>query len=708
MVQGDDSRTSQVREDQQQYPQCTWERRQPRVISSPLLLSLVNWMLRVDIFSWTLLYIPVVFYTMFCLLFLAKLGLELENEGRYDPVLYRDWRTHETAKNGKKKSPESDPNESLIARLPMPQYLCYVDEIDLSAVPQNERGVARRIEPDSTEDYIFVAYTREQFDTKNSHNDRLKLLEIGIDAAKKANVKAFWVDCYPVDEDYSEKEDIYRICDIVRSAHSLVIATNSTRYMTQVPGATADRVREARWDSRKEALKVWGNRAWTLPEVLLCSSQHKISVVDHSSLHRSTFSKHGLGYRALTDWAEASKLVDHYEGSVHLSQLELISIAYRCLRSRRIRGSHCSGNGKNASREYAYALMGLLRRRPKTVKTDSEFMAFARLSLSNNNESILERLLCMQPPNKGTQWHEITDAWGAQLWDIEPSCQIAAIDGISKRSSDDGPNTQTVVLDGVHGASICWSKLAPVPFIKRQTVTRRITLVLLPKMPFIFIVALFYLIIYALAYVSSLPSENASSQSPQQDPDTASLAFTIISSAIAASCFAFLLASPYLLKNLFYGKFWSTQARFYGIEGYYEIAKLEEQLFGINHGRLQWSSNTSLHSDTTLAEDGFNFEGKNPHIPDRLPKRDADGRFLFTLVDTYVMEVTAFYAERPPTVVMILGRGGGMQRAALCSYDWRTQSFCREVVLRMKTVVLNRMSRVDKFRFMLQKPGRYE
>lgn len=75
-------------------------------------------------------------------------------------------------------------------------------------------------------------------------------------------------------------------------------------------------------------------------------------------------------------------------------------------------------------------------------------------------------------------------------------------------------------------------------------------------------------------------------------------------------------------------------------------------------------------------------------------------------MDTYVLEVTAFYAERPPTVVMILGRERGMQRAVLCSYDWRTQAFCREVVLRMKTVVLNRMSRVDKFRFMLQKPGR--
>lgn len=85
----------------------------------------------------------------------------------------------------------------------------------------------------------------------------------------------------------------------------------------------------------------------------------------------------------------------------------------------------------------------------------------------------------------------MTDAWGAQLWDIEPSCQIAAIDGINKLSSFEGASTQTVVLDGVHGASICWSKLAPVPFTKRQTLTRRVTKVLLPKIPFIFVLALF-------------------------------------------------------------------------------------------------------------------------------------------------------------------------------------------------------------------------
>lgn len=106
-------------------------------------------------------------------------------------------------------------------------------------------------------------------------------------------------------------------------------------------------------------------------------------------------------------------------------------------------------------------------------------------------------------------------------------------------------------------------------------------------------------------------------------PNITSLA---LSAVVAGPCFAFLLASPYLLKDLFYGKFWSTQARFYGIEGYYEIAKFEEQLFGINHGRLRWPSNATMHSDAILVDDGLNSEGKNPHLLERLPKRDAEGR----------------------------------------------------------------------------------
>jgi hypothetical protein len=102
-------------------------------------------------------------------------------------------------------------------------------------------------------------------------------------------------------------------------------------------------------------------------------------------------------------------------------------------------------------------------------------------------------------------------------------------------------------------------------------------------------------------------------------------------------------------------------------------------------------------------------EGVLPNIPETqpypasqsAPPPNGGHERLFTLVDTYSMTVTLFRAVRPPVAVMICGREGGMQRAVLCSYDWRTQTFCRETVLRMKTMVVEKMFRVDRFRFSL-------
>jgi hypothetical protein len=76
---------------------------------------------------------------------------------------------------------------------------------------------------------------------------------------------------------------------------------------------------------------------------------------------------------------------------------------------------------------------------------------------------------------------------------------------------------------------------------------------------------------------------------------------------------------------------------------------------------------------------------------------------VFTLVDTYTLTVTMFLAVRPPVAVLLCGHEGGMQRAVMCSYDWSTQTLYRETVLRMETPVLERMFRVNRFRFGLQR-----
>jgi len=356
-------------------------------------------------------------------------------------------------------------------------------------------------------------------------------------------------------------------------------------------------------------------------------------------------------------------------------------------------------------------------------------------------------------------------------------------------------DSQTVILDNVHGASIRWSRLEAVPFIKRSTRTRRLTKILLPKVPFVFVIGVLLLAVLGWSMQESrhqgqLYNDLVSSQSAvfaSQSSDFASataayasaspaytttvtavstqhsvyssynyasttyvpitlnlgsattvfvttvtpiaqvasplpdlggptfnqvshanegllgLSIAVVTVAVAVSM-GVLLAGPALLKNLYYGKFWSTQARFYGIEGCCTLKTAERSLFGLEDNRLKWSTNSSPQSKPYPVEANTDYEGMEPEVqPLEVRVREGLGRHVFTLIDTYVMEATVFYADRPPSVVMICGSEGGMQRALLCSYDWRTQTFCRETVLRMKTVVLDRMSRVDRFRFALRR-----
>lgn len=62
-----------------------------------------------------------------------------------------------------------------------------------------------------------------------------------------------------------------------------------------------------------------------------------------------------------------------------------------------------------------------------------------------------------------------------------------------------------------------------------------------------------------------------------------------------------------------------------------------------------------------------------------------------------------FEAERPPVVALLCGSEGGMQRAVMCSYDWATQTFYRETVLRVRTRMLDRTPRMERVRFGLKR-----
>ncbi|KAJ2998825.1 hypothetical protein NUW58_g209 [Xylaria curta] len=539
-------------------------------------------------------------------------------------------------------------------------------------------------------EYVFVSYTRAQFHTYTRDDmrewdapesederelrdfmyaqgeiDRQRLLEVGIQAAHDAGVKAFWIDVYCMDDAEARKMDSHRICDVARGAKSMVIALQDTvrsRALAQ-PAQAVD-----------ELLQNWSSRLWTLPEMLLAPTRHdlKIYLARGGVKFCDTIPKRSMAARAYRgrDATLVRQLVDHFEASQQLTLTELLTIGLECLVNR--------DTNPFMPADQVYALMTMVRRRPMPNENDSLFEAFAKLSLLNDSNSLLERLICTLPRRRGEPWHKLEDFWGAKLWDIEPTVQVSAI------ASD-----QTVVLDGGFGATIDWSRLTKVGFLKRKTIWRIIGESIARLAPIWLIIS-----ITLLASVSQPSLRN----SPI-------LPLGIIFFIVAFSTVAIL---PYAMLSLYSGKFWSTQALLIGLEGHADIEWLEIQLFGFAQGRLQWSawgSTQSLHRPRPTADDTMWTEGEvealEPHdteLENADPMSKSRAR-LFTIVDTYSMTASLVWADHPPTAALVCGQEGGMRRVLLCSYDYNTQSFHRETVIRMPTKVLDRMDRVDKFRF---------
>ncbi|KAK8029308.1 hypothetical protein PG991_006364 [Apiospora marii] len=586
----------------------------------------------------------------------------------------------------------------------------------------------------SETDFVFLSYTRAQFgvfteDWLNDKNitdiqERKNLLRLGdynratlerhgIEAAHKAGLKAFWWDfkCIPNTDGSTAAKvnnpEVYRICEVARAAHSMVILVGPSRKPQPSRPFTEEACNEWLDECAQmyspaaftEWMQVWGSRMWTLPEILLVPPQRPVKIFAIGGPNPpEQWEKRNFAARSV--WKDATRvrqLIDHYESAIHLEPLELLSIALECFQNR-VQDKRFDGDA-------AYALMGLLRRRPEVNTTDSEFEAFARLSLANDSEAFLERLVCVQPLEPDKPWHYQKDFWGSKLWDIQPKCQVAGI-------ADD----ETVILDGAYGATIRWNSMEPVYFFTRRTWKRTFSQWVLRSNPgwlAIWIALALNTAAIVVGADTAAKQRNAGTndnarnndlQPSNSNPTGASS--TQIWTLVIIMFFLFVtigisLAAPAMIRKLYIGKFWDTQASFVGMEGVpSDLGMVEEYLFGCNRGRLEWSvagSTLSRHKESTGAEKGACI-GLPPR-PSYNMDKGGNTLHTFTIVDTFSMTAMAFQAARPPTAVIVCGQEGGMQRAALCSYDWKRNTFSREQVIRLKTAVLDRMSRMDRFRF---------
>lgn len=498
--------------------------------------------------------------------------------------------------------------------------------------------------------YAYIAYSTNQFQSNDDYNAVHKMAER---ATRDAGLSAYWIaiSCMPQIE--FMEQDVYGIDSICRSASLLVVALGN-------------KIGEYTPSHKLELFRNFGSRLWCRPYLLNSPPGARILVYirgeapeNHLSLSKREFA---LLVWAREDAATALRLLDHEEGTLRLGTLEHLVLCIKFLAGGRT-SQYLPGDS-------SYVLMGLLPHRPQMDPTDTAWRAFCRVILANENDRLLERLICHMSTRPDHFWPATDDIWGAQLWDIQPHCQIAGLG-----------DYDTFIIDGSYSASICWDKFTPVDYHRNTSVSMMIARALYRSSPVTLVLGLI------LTFVGPHPAR-------------------IVGLILTVSAVLISLGSPYLVRRLyrFDTRTFSTQPCFFGVEGYATLDELSFNMFGevSTPSRLRWSPNSSiLHGHVPNEFD--ECEGSDPALTQHvstLLSMSTQSKIgepkLFTLVDTGSMTVTLFMALRPPTVVLCCGQEGGMQRALLCSLDWTSSTLYRETVVRMETSVLDRMSRVGR------------
>lgn len=384
-------------------------------------------------------------------------------------------------------------------------------------------------------------------------------------------------------------------------------------------------------DLTLEKKREWGNRMWTLTEVLLSASSN-IKFCSPEKYQEMT--KMEIAAEIWQHGESTSLLAEHYTGLGNLSCLALIYHGLKVLSDRKTEKQFTPG-------DVAYALGALVDHRPKMNPEDNLFQALARLFLANDSDRILERMVCMLPDPSTP--HEtsfvLDDALGAKLWDIEPLCQIVGVG-----------NADEIILGSCQAISICWKKIPQIAYNTRFTRKKIIGLCSLPLGPL-----LLFIISPVLAVNGFLIAEGP---------------IRVVIIVLVAIIFFFGLAlvftSPWSVIAHCGGKDWDYSPWLIGFEGVLPILEIERLIFGNAVGRLRPDA-----------------------APDAAPPKLPDGHRSFTLVDTKTLTVSVFSAERPPGVALICGKEGGRLRVVLCSYQEGKSHLHKETVMRMGMAMLS-------------------
>ncbi|CAI6089060.1 unnamed protein product, partial [Clonostachys chloroleuca] len=547
-----------------------------------------------------------------------------------------------------------------------PRYLCFITDTEKRQYSTMKvSDYCQQYGDQADTEFVFVSYTRLQFrvvtdveidewnnypneETREANRtlaqrDRETLIQWGIDAALTAGKRAFWLDFECVrDSDgvakaSSKSEDVYRICDIVRAAHSMIIAIGPPADEKVASILNGDEnVSSGSTKHATKWLRQWGSRLWTLPELLLCPSEYRIKLYMTGDKNEpKSLAKRNFAERAWDDAESVKELVNHYEGSAILPPTQLISIALECFARRK--------TDQFSQGDIAYAVMGLFpdSQRPVVDQNDSGFRAFARLALAVEGSSLLSRLLCVAPARPGAQWSDATDYWGVKLKDIRPCCDTVDVAG-----------SNAVEVQNIHATPICWDKIERSSFQERLPIFPEILFVILLFFPLF----TWYRIIYLL-----MPTVAGNRLFQAEVPRFLVQLFFVQAVFTPVTLPAFLLYEWKIRRKGL------RSARVVGVEGVVDCATAERHIYGYHCGRL-----TEIPSTAT-----FNSETAN-----RAPRN-----FTFTLIDTCAQTLRVINCAVPPVAMMLCGEDAAGHRAILCSYNHETDVYHREETLRVEECV---------------------
>lgn len=512
--------------------------------------------------------------------------------------------------------------------------------------------------------YIFISYANMHFDTNHSDTGRRMIEDMAAFATLKAGKTAYWLDyrCRaPSDNQALLDADVYRMCDVIRGSSQVIVMLKGDKI---------------------ELKMEWGSRMWTLPEGLLAPGDS----ISFCTPSEDSFRIHSMKKVEMAgsvwedppiegeDGGPTRLLAEHFTGLLTLSRLEILSNAIAAL------GNRFTNNYQAyAQSDVAYALMGLLNYRIEKESSDTVFQSIARLSLANDSDRLIERMICLFPDPHVTKsaFQKLAepDLFHTHLWDVKPECQVVGV----------ADEDNTVLIDNCKALHIRWKNFPRMNVIRHFGMKKLLAELFVSAGAWWFLFGINLTITYAPFY--AFPNGLSGHALIR--------ALECLVGGFFAVGLLLSLIGPFSVRRLYGGQVLQSSPNLIGFEGVMPLDKLEALIFGNNNGRLSYEASSTPFSynyrdpneRVGREPEWIKNAGKRPEGIREIEEKLPEGHHLFTLVDTGGLTVSVFSAERPPTVALLAGREGGMLRAVLCSWRFKNDCLYKETVVRMPSDV---------------------